>query len=124
MNEEYKEIQLIAKELQNKLGRSVSEFDDSVLWEEVNKKSTKDGLLKMTYGYSGSDIERGTKVALLKAISSERLTYEVLYSSLRLVGGTATHVERQDILSSSKIIANRKKFNEEGRKNLPSPPEI
>jgi SpoVK/Ycf46/Vps4 family AAA+-type ATPase len=124
LNDEYKEIQVIAKELQNKLGRIINEFDDSVLREEVNKKSKNDGLLKLTYGYSGSDIERGTKVALLKAISSERLTYEVFYSSLRLVGGTAIHVGRQDVLSSSKIIANRTKVNEEGRKNLPSPPEI
>ena len=124
LNEEYKEIQKIASGLQNKLGRKISEFDDSVFWNEVNKKSKKDGLLKLTYGYSGSDIERGTKVALLKAISSERLTYDMFYNSLRLVGGTAIHVERQDVLSSSKIIANRTIENEESRKTLPSPPEI
>jgi SpoVK/Ycf46/Vps4 family AAA+-type ATPase len=124
LDDEYKEIQVIAKELQNKLGRKISEFDDSVLWDELNKKSRKEGLLKITYGFSGSDIERGTKVALLKAISTERLTYDVFYNSLRLVGGTATHVERQDVLSSSKIIANRTKVSKEEKKSLPRPPEI
>jgi SpoVK/Ycf46/Vps4 family AAA+-type ATPase len=124
LNEEYKEIQEIANGLQNKLGRKISEFEDSVFWDELNKKSKKDGFLKLTYGYSGSDIERGTKVALLKAISSERLTFDVFYNSLRLVGGTAIHVERQDVLSSSKLPANRIKDGEESRKTLPSPPEI
>ncbi|MBY8991296.1 MAG: AAA family ATPase [Candidatus Lokiarchaeota archaeon] len=124
LNDEYEEFQVSAKELQNKLGRNISEFDDSVLWDEITKRSKNEGLLKLTYGYSGSDIERGTKVALLKAISSERLTYEIFYSSMRLVGGTAIHVERQDVLSSSKIIANRTKASEKGRKNLPRPPEI
>ncbi|MFX0030815.1 MAG: AAA family ATPase [Candidatus Hermodarchaeota archaeon] len=121
---EYNEIQKIAKELQNKLGRKISEFDDNVLWDEINKKSKVEGLLKLTYGYSGSDIERGTRVALLKALSSELLTYEIFYNSLGLVGGTAIHVERQDILSSSKISTNRTKLSEGGRKSLPSPPEI
>jgi len=124
LNNEYKEIQAIAKELQNKLGRKISEFDDNVLWDEIIKKSKIDGLLKLTYGYSGSDIERGTRVALFKAISTELLTYDMFFNSLRLVGGTAIHVERQDVLSSTKIIANRTKISEEGRKRLPSPPEI
>ena len=124
LNNEYKEIQTIAKELENKLGREISEFDDNLLWEEINKKSKKDGLLKLTVGYSGSDIERGTRVALLKAISTEILTYDIFFNSLRLVGGTATHVERQDILSSTKIIANRSKVSKEERKSFPSPPEI
>lgn len=124
LNNEYKEIQAIAKELQNKLGRKISEFDDNVLWEEIIKKSKIDGLLKLTYGYSGSDIERGTRVALFKAISTELLTYDMFFNSLRLVGGTAIHVERQDVLSSTKIRANRTKISEERRKRLPSPPEI
>lgn len=124
LNNEYKEIHAIAKELENKLGRKISEFDDNVLWEEISKKSKIDGLLKLTYGYSGSDIERGTRVALFKAISTELLTYDMFFNSLRLVGGTAIHVERQDVLSSTKIIANRTKISEERRKRLPSPPEI
>ncbi|MFX1344235.1 MAG: AAA family ATPase [Promethearchaeota archaeon] len=124
LNNEYKEIQTITKELENKLGRKVSEFDDNLLWEEISKKSKIDGLLKLTFGYSGSDIERGTRVALLKAISTELLTYDIFFNSLRLVGGTATHVERQDVLSSTRIITNRSKGSEEERKSLPSPPEI
>ncbi|MFX1571309.1 MAG: AAA family ATPase [Promethearchaeota archaeon] len=124
LNNEYIEIQLIAKELQTKLGRKISEFDDNILWEEINKKSKISGLLRLTYGYSGSDIERGIRVALLKAISTELLTYDEFFNSLRLVGGTASHVERQDVLSSTKNTFNRSIFSEEGRKDLPSPPEI
>ncbi|MFW9877195.1 MAG: AAA family ATPase [Candidatus Thorarchaeota archaeon] len=124
LNNEYIEIQEIVKELHYKLGRKISEFDDNVLWEEINKKSNITGLLKLTYGYSGSDIERGTRVALLKAISTELLTYDEFFDSLRLVGGTASHVERQDVLGSTKIIADRSTVNEGGRKDLPSPPEI
>ncbi|MFW9942049.1 MAG: AAA family ATPase [Candidatus Thorarchaeota archaeon] len=122
LNNEYKEIQTIAKELENKLGRKISEFDNNILWEEISKKSKINGLLKLTFGYSGSDIERGTRVALLKAISTELFTYDIFFNSLQLVGGTATHVERQDVLSSTRIVTNRSKVSDEERKSLP--PEI
>ncbi len=124
LNNEYKEIQVIAKELQNKLGRKISEFDDNILWKEISKKSKIDGLLKLTIGYSGSDIERGTRVALFKVINTELLTYDIFYDSLKLVGGTAIHVERQDIMSSDKILARRTRNSMEERKDLPTPPEI
>ena len=102
LNEEYDKIQSVVKNLETKLGHKLSEFTNNILWNEFNKKEKIDGLLKLTYGYSGSDIERGTRVALLKAINTELLTYDLFYESLKLVGGTAIHVERQDILSSSR----------------------
>ena len=124
LNNEYDEIQTIVKELQYKLGRPISEFDSSTLWDEINKKSKIDGLIKLTFGYSGSDIERGTRVALLKAISTEILTYDIFYESLKLVGGTAIHVERQDVLSSSKLYSEQAKSRRDRGKVTPTPPEI
>ncbi len=124
LNKEYKEIQDIVKELERKLGRKISEFDDNILWDEVKRKGKIEGLLKLTIGYSGSDIERGTKVALLKAINSELLTYDIFYNSLKMVGGTAIHVERQDILSDARTPTKAQKVFEENKKKLLGPPEI
>ncbi|MFW9823476.1 MAG: AAA family ATPase, partial [Candidatus Thorarchaeota archaeon] len=123
LNAEYKEIQILHKNLENKLGHKISEFDNNMFWEEIAKKLKTEGLLKLTIGYSGSDIERGTRVALLKAINTELLTYDIFYDSLRLVGGTAIHVERQDILSSERIFTNPTRNSIKERKDLPKPPE-
>ena len=120
LDEEYEEINSISKELNKKIGYEVSEFDNNLLWNEYLKKYKKEGLLKLTYGYSGSDIERGTRVALLKAINSGILTYTLFYDSMLLVGGTAIHVERQDLLSSKKEITS---FSVK-KNTQPKPPEI
>ncbi len=124
LNSEYKEIQLLSKKLEVKLGRIVSEFDDNFLWGEFNKNKKLKGLLQLTYGYSGSDIERGTRVALLKSINTRLLTYDNFYQSLKLVGGTAIHVERQDYLSSARDFNGKLRNSEVTKGNLPSPPEI
>jgi len=124
LNNEYKEVQVVSKELEAKLGRYVSEFDDNVLWEEIRKKNKTEGLLFLTYGYSGSDIERGTRVALLKSINMGLLTYDIFYNSLKLVGGTAIHVQRQDILGDTKQISSRIRRYKEHKKSTPGPPEI
>ncbi len=124
LNNEYKEILVISKDLEAKLGHIVSEFDNNILWTEFNKKNKLEGLLALTYGYSGSDIERGTRVALLKAINTELLTYDIFYNSLKLVGGTAIHVERQDILSKSKQKTNRTSRSIENKSSISGPPEI
>ncbi|MHA1294247.1 MAG: AAA family ATPase [Promethearchaeota archaeon] len=100
LDDEYKEIQSFEYELELKLGRKLSEFNDDILWKEIEKDNNINGLLKLTHGYSGSDIERGTKVALFKIIETGFLTYDIFYNSLKLVGGTAIHVNRQEILSS------------------------
>jgi len=91
---EYKKIQLIIE--------GMEDFDDNTLMMEA-KKQEIGGLITLTNGYSGSDIERGVRVALFKAIGSfptiEKLDYDMLYKSLKLVGGTAVHVNQQEILS-------------------------
>ena len=123
LNNEYKEILAISKDLEKKLGRFISEFDNNILWEEFGKKSKLKGLLKLTFGYSGSDIERGTRVALLKSINTGILTYDIFYNSIILVGGTATHVERQDVLSDSRQTKTVISRNKEKTK-FTGPPEI
>lgn len=120
LDEEYSEIQSISNGLTKKLGHSVSEFESNLLWNEYSKKFKKEGLIKITYGYSGSDIERGTRVALLKAINTGILTHDLFYNAMLLVGGTAIHVERQDILSAKKKIIPEST----GKSKYPSPPEI
>ena len=124
LNDEYGKIQEISNNLERKLGYTFSEFEGNVLWDELHKKHKVKGLLELTMGYSGSDIERGTKVSLLKAIDTERLTYDHFYNSLKLVGGTAIHVERQDILSDKRQRVINAKRTENNRTKLPRPPEI
>jgi len=120
---EYKEVQMVSKELDTKLGRVVSEFENGLFWQEFRKRSKSTGLLELTFGYSGSDIERGTRVAILKSISTGLLTFDNFYNSLKLVGGTAIHVDRQDILSDMRKNADHKKNKKSGK--IPSgPPEI
>ncbi len=97
LNEEFNKIQSIT----NELGKDLSE---DIIIDELNKFYEKKGLISLSQGYSGSDIERGTRVALFKAIGSyhdSTLTHKMLRKSLKLVGGTSIHVERQGVLSSS-----------------------
>jgi len=105
----------IENKLQNELIKINSVAEDlqenqEMIPEDIIFKTLKERgenkLIALTYGYSGSDIERGVKVALVKSIGEKKpITYEMLFNSLKLVGGTATHVERQDVLSSSNIIS-------------------
>ena len=120
LNEEYDIFNSIISDLQKKVGPNVSEFNQSIFQKEIQKKK-KDGLLYLTIGYSGSDIERGTNVALFKSINTELLTYEIFYSSLKLVGGTAIHVGRQDLLSGEELNDDRGSKPKTGRS---LPPEI
>ena len=124
LNNEYKEILAISKDLEKKLGHIISEFDNNIFWEEFGRKNQLKGLLGLTYGYSGSDIERGTRVALLKSINTGILTYDLFYKSIMLVGGTAIHVERQDVLSESRQTKTSIRRNEESKTKLTGPPEI
>lgn len=121
IDEELGKIQQTSKELERKIGHKISEFEDLILWKEMEKKGIKDGLLKITHGYSGSDIERGTKVALFKAFHTGVLTYDMFYDSLKLVGGTAIHVNRQDELSLKR---NNSKEPAQTAFNTSGPPEI
>jgi len=110
LNEEFDKIHSFTIDLENKLGKSKSKLNDDFIKEEIEKKGELDGILTLSHGYSGSDIERGIRVALFKVIgNSEPLKYDTLKDSLKLVGGTKIHVERQDVLSSSIQIANSTK---------------
>ncbi|TXT66800.1 MAG: Proteasome-activating nucleotidase (modular protein) [Promethearchaeota archaeon] len=123
LDQEYVKIREIHTNLEGKLGREISEFEDNLLWNEIEKKKDVQGFLKLTIGYSGSDIERGTRVALFKVIQTGVLTYDIFYDSLKLVGGTAVHVERQDILSHSKQRKGKEKYTS-SRPPTSGPPEI
>lgn len=121
---EYKRIKEIHENLEAKMGREISEFEDNLLWNEIDKKADLDGFLRLTIGYSGSDIERGTRVALFKVIQTGVLTYDIFYDSLELVGGTAVHVERQDILSHSRLSKKDDDKYTASRPPTSGPPEI
>jgi SpoVK/Ycf46/Vps4 family AAA+-type ATPase len=121
LDDEYKKIKSIEDDLGLKLDHKIDEFHEDIFWREIEKNDKLDGLLKMTHGYSGSDIQRGTEVALFKALDTELLTYDNFFRSLRLVGGTAIHVERQETLSNVKHSTKEKL----GSQNRPTgPPEI
>ena len=123
LDNEYNKIKSIETDLGRSLGRSVSEFEDTLFWEKIENMKT-DGLLKITHGYSGSDIERGTRVALFKAIHTETLTYDVFYSSIKLVGGTAIHVDSYGELGSLKKINKGPTNIDAINKGGSGPPEI
>jgi len=124
LDEEYKKIKDIHETLEAKLGKDISEFEDNILWEEIKKKTDMEGILYLTAGYSGSDIERGTRVALFKVIQTGILTFDIFYNSLRLVGGTAVHVERQDVLSSQERAERDKKQYKSSAPSSTGPPEL
>jgi len=124
LDNEFKEIKEIHENLESKLGRKISEFENNLLWNEVEKKKKVEGLLNLTLGYSGSDIERGTRVALFKVIQTGILTYDIFYNSLELVGGTAIHVKRQDILSNARELGSRSKKYKANRPTSSGPPEL
>ncbi len=87
--------------------------EDLIIKNVIEQGENK--LIALTYGYSGSDIERGTKVALFKSIGeNEPITYKMLYDSLKSVGGTATHVKQQETLSNPAT----KEAKYEGDRNL------
>lgn len=122
LNSEYEQIKKTVKQLEKRLGRSIDEFKDgNLLWENLENRGIERGLIKLTSGYSGSDIERGTRVALFKSLNTELLTFDIFYNSLELVGGTSIHVQRQEHLSSPVEDTQR-----ESRKKSRSsgPPEI
>ncbi|MGQ4875162.1 MAG: AAA family ATPase [Promethearchaeia archaeon] len=116
---EAKKIQEIEFKLESKLGRKISEFDDDIFWNEIKKNNLISGLLKLTHGYSGSDIERGMRVALFKGIQTEYITYDTLFRSFELVGGTAVHLEGYNQKNASTKL---NKFSSKERKSIP--PEI
>ncbi len=89
------------------------DFKEVELMEDIKKRG-EENIITLTHGYSGSDLERGLRVSLFKVIGSNKkvLTYDLLYKSLKLVGGTASHVDRQEVLSSSVSLSNEQEIND------------
>jgi len=119
LNKEYEIFKQTENDLKKAIGRKVSEFSDDVFWQKIMKHRKTKGLLELSYGYSGSDLKRGIEVALFKTLHTEVLTYDIFYSSLKLVGGTAIHVDTQKILSKP-----GKDKGTTGIVNNKKPPEI
>ena len=101
-------------EVENSIFRRLQTEEKQLLqnFEEMKKKSRKlnlsdfedklkkeTGLLSITRGYTGADIERAIRVSLLKAIQNGVLEYQDLINAMEFVGGTRTHVEQQSVLS-------------------------
>ena len=67
------------------------------------------GLLSLTRGYTGADIERAIRVSLLKAIQKSVLEYQDLITAMEFVGGTRSHVEQQSKLSGNDLNVSEKR---------------
>lgn len=108
-----KEYELLAsKEEKLKLLMSSKKSiqDSNALWKD-KKIIENSGILFLTRGYTGADLERGVRVALFKALKSDILTYENLVRSMELVGGTKVHVQQQYYLSAyERKSSTRKKY--------------
>lgn len=91
----------ILREIDEEFGEGELEGEARMqsVWRELERRN-EEGLLYLTRGYTGADIERGFKVALFKALKTDLITYNDLIRALKIVGGTKTHVQRQVILST------------------------
>ncbi|TFG20655.1 MAG: AAA family ATPase [Promethearchaeota archaeon] len=111
LNEE-KELLLNFEEMKKK-SRKLTLLD----YENNLKKET--GLLSITVGYTGADIERAIRVSLLKAIQRGVLEYQDLINAMEFVGGTRTHVEQQSVLSRTEGEITEKKISNSSTKKKP-----
>lgn len=96
---------------------SLIEFEDN---RHERSRGNQIGLLTLTKGYTGADIERAIRISLFKAIQKEFLEFDDLYSALDFAGGTRKHVEQQKELSGNlnennknikKIVPRKKKVS-------------
>ncbi len=120
LNKEFEDLSSIKRSIEREVGRSITEFENELFKREIEKRAINTGILYLTMGYSGSDIERGTRVALFKTLQTDILTYDIYYKSLELVGGTAIHVDRQENLSRTKTSS----YIGRKRASFTGPPEI
>ena len=100
LNEEYKKVQKIQAQLPEP-----DRNNENAIFKILEHQHSE-GILFMTQGYTGADIERASRVALFKALQTDVLTMEDFLRALKLVGGTKVHVDRQDILSGHKTYEN------------------
>lgn len=98
-----REEKLLLKEYNKMLQKSIKEISKNEFEDKyANQSKQKEiGLLSLTRGYTGADLQRGVRVALFKAIQKGLLTFEDLYNALQFVGGTRIHVDQQAELSGS-----------------------
>jgi SpoVK/Ycf46/Vps4 family AAA+-type ATPase len=111
-----KRLEIASIAIENSIYRRINDEENQLLqeFEEKKKKSPKlsllefeddygkeTGLLSITRGYTGADIERAIRVSLLKAIQKGALEYQDLINAMEFVGGTRSHVEQQSVLSGN-----------------------
>jgi SpoVK/Ycf46/Vps4 family AAA+-type ATPase len=126
-------------EVENSIFRRLQTEEKLLLqnFEEMKKKSRKmnltdfeanlkkeTGLLSITRGYTGADIERAIRVSLLKAIQNGVLEYQDLINAMEFVGGTRSHVEQQSVLSGNEGRGSVKKSTSSQSSNKKKPREI
>lgn len=98
LTKEFDALMRLYNEKKSKLGRDLKEDEFTELYIKIEKEG-KAGLLYYTQGYTGADLMRGMRVALLKAIQKNLLLFDDYLRALRLVGGTKTH-----LLEAEKLI--------------------
>jgi len=122
-------------EIEHTIARRLDAEEKQLLqdYEEMKKKSRKlnlldfedqlssqTGLLSITRGYTGADIERAIRVSLLKTIQKGVMEYQDLINAIEFVGGTRSHVEQQSVLSgdsSGNFPHKDTSINPQGNKN-------
>lgn len=124
LNKEYALLKSKEEKLKPIVRNEKYSQDLDELWND-KKIIENRGILFLTRGYTGADLERGVRVALFKALKNDILTYENFTHSLELVGGTKIHVEQQYFLSVSERKSSRdKKISRINNNNLEGPREI
>lgn len=74
----------------------------------VLETESGEGILYLTQGYTGADIERAARVALFKSLQTDTLTMEDFQRALKIVGGTQIHVRWQNVMSGQGPTENNK----------------
>ncbi|MBN2155055.1 MAG: AAA family ATPase [Candidatus Lokiarchaeota archaeon] len=95
----YRRLENEEKQLLIKFEEMKKKSRNLTLLDFEDKQKSETGLLSITRGYTGADIERAIRVSLLKAIQKEILEYQDLIYAMQFVGGTRSHVEQQSKLS-------------------------
>jgi len=76
----------------HKMGLSKqSEFSEDIdFWSEISKEIPEESIFKITYGYTGADIERAFKNLLFRSVrlNLSELNYSLLKEMIKKVGGT------------------------------------
>ncbi len=91
LEDEYQFLLDLYNQKKEKLNRDLNDQEYINMFNKLYNQGKAD-ILYATQGYTGADIMRGTRVALLKAIQKSMLEYEDFKSALSLVGGTKKHV--------------------------------